>query len=108
MLVHSLGIVGLEHQAVEPDRERLDLGAARAAGAARIELTTPAAVAEEFEDAHADPAGRIEYLAVVEFKVMSLPETARLLRPTAGLRVEDRRVVVSAPAAFNATLVFVE
>ena len=79
-----------------------------AASAARIELTTPAAVAEEFDDAHADPAGRIEYLAVVEFKVMSLPETARLLRPTAGLRVEDRRVVVSAPAAFNATLVFVE
>ena len=47
-----------------------------AAGAARIELTTPAAVAEEFDDAHADPAGCIEYLAVVEFKVMSLPETA--------------------------------
>jgi hypothetical protein len=38
----------------------------------------------------------------------SHPETARLLRPTAGLRVEERRVVVPAAAAFNATLVFTE
>jgi hypothetical protein len=44
----------------------------------------------------------------VEFTVTSLPETARLLCPTAGLRVEERRVVVPAAAAFNATLVFTE
>jgi catechol 2,3-dioxygenase-like lactoylglutathione lyase family enzyme len=79
-----------------------------AAGAARVELAPPAAVGEEFGEAAADPAGRSEYLAAAEFKVMSLPETARLLRPTTGLRVEDRRVVVPAAAAFNATLVFTE
>ncbi len=78
------------------------------AGVAQVELTSPAAVAEEFEDAAADPAGRIEYIAAAEFKVASLSEIIRLLRPIAVLRVEDRRVVVPAAAAFNATLVFVE
>jgi Glyoxalase-like domain len=76
-----------------------------AADAVRVELATPAAVAEEFGGTAADPAGRSEYLAAVEFKVRSLPETARLLRPTAGLRV-DHRIVVPAAAACNATLVF--
>jgi glyoxalase-like protein len=79
-----------------------------AAAAARVELAPPAAVAEEFGETAADPAGRSEYLAAAEFKVMSLPETARLLRPTTGVRVEDRRVVVPAAVAFNATLVFTE
>jgi hypothetical protein len=79
-----------------------------AAGAARVELAPLAAVAEEFGAAAADPAGRSEFLAAVEFTVTSLPETARLLCPTAGLRVEERRVVVPAAAAFNATLVFTE
>jgi catechol 2,3-dioxygenase-like lactoylglutathione lyase family enzyme len=79
-----------------------------AAGAARIELAPSAVVGEEFGEASADPAGRSEYLAAAEFKVMSLPETARLLRPTTGLRVKDRRVVVPAAVAFNATLVFTE
>ena len=79
-----------------------------AGGAVRIELAPPSAIAEEFGEAAADPAGRSEYLAAAEFTVTSLPETDRLLRPTAGLRVEDRRVVVPAAAAFNATLVFTE
>jgi catechol 2,3-dioxygenase-like lactoylglutathione lyase family enzyme len=77
-----------------------------AAGAARVELAPPAAVAAEFGAATADPAGRSEYLAAAEFTVTSLPETARLLRSTAGLRVEGRRVVVPAAAAFNTTLIF--
>ena len=78
------------------------------AGTARIELTPPSAIAEEFGEAAADPARRTEYLAAAEFKVTSLPETERLLGSTAGLRVEDRRVVVPAAAAFNATLIFTE
>lgn len=78
------------------------------AGSARIELASPAAVAEEFDDAAADPAGRREYLAAAAFKVASLPETGRLLRLTKGLRVEGHRVVVPAAAAFNTTLVFTE
>jgi hypothetical protein len=79
-----------------------------AAGSARIELAPPPALAEEFGDDAADPAGRREYLAAAEFTVTSLAETERLLRSISGLRVEDRRVVVPAAAAFNATLVFTE
>jgi hypothetical protein len=79
-----------------------------AAGAARVELVTPAAVADEFGEAAADPAGRNEYLAAAEFTVTSLPETARQLGSTSGLQVRDQRVVVSAAAAFNTTLVFTE
>jgi hypothetical protein len=79
-----------------------------AAGTARVELVTPAAVAAEFGDAAARPLGRREYLAAAEFRVGSLPQTARALAPTAGLRVEARRVVVPAAAAGNATLVFAE
>ena len=78
------------------------------AGTARIELTPPAAVDREFGEAAADPAGRREYLAAAEFTVASRRETERLLRSTAGVRVEDRRVVVPASTAFNATLVFTE
>ena len=85
-----------------------DRGVVVAAGAARVELMTPAAVAEEFGAAAADPAGRSEYLAAAEFKVMSAAETARMLQPTAGLQVGDRRVIVPAAAAFNTTLVFAE
>jgi Glyoxalase-like domain len=79
-----------------------------AAGAARVELLTPASVAAEFGAAACQPAGRGEYLAAAEFTVRSLPETARLLGPIAGLQVEARRVVVPAAAACNATLVFAE
>lgn len=77
------------------------------AGLARIELASPAAVAEEFDDAAADPATRREHLAAA-FKVVSLPETARVLHSTTGLRVEGHRVVVPAAAACNTTLVFTE
>ena len=38
MAIDALGILGLEHQAVEPDRESLDLGAARASVAEAQEL----------------------------------------------------------------------
>lgn len=79
-----------------------------AAGAARVELAPPAAIGEEFGEAAADPAGRSEYLAAAEFKVVSLHEAARLLRPISRLRAEDRRVIVPAAVAFNATLVFTQ
>ena len=56
------------------------------AGAARVELATPAAIAAEFGDAAADPAGRSEYIAAVELKVGSLAETAERLRGDRGVR----------------------
>ena len=76
------------------------------AGAARVELATPAAIAAEFGDAAAEPAGRAEYLAAVELKVASLAATAERLRAVPGVRIEADRIVVPARAAFNATLAF--
>ncbi|MGD9616284.1 MAG: VOC family protein [Alphaproteobacteria bacterium] len=78
------------------------------AGAARVELTAPAAVAAEFGDAAADPSGRAEYIAAVALTVASLAPTAERLRAVAGVRVEPDRIVVPARAAFNATLAFTE
>ena len=79
-----------------------------AAGTARVELTTPEAVAAEFGDAAAAPAERREYLAAVEIAVGSLGETTRHLRDIPGMRSEPQRAVVPAHAAFNTTLVFSE
>jgi hypothetical protein len=76
------------------------------AAAAQVELTTPAAIAGEFGDAAADPAGRAEYLAAVELKVLSLADTAAQLGNVPGVRIDPRRVVVPARAAFNTTIVF--
>ncbi len=76
------------------------------AGAVQVELTTPGAIAEEFGDAAADAAGRPEYLAAFELKVPSLADTAERLRSMLGMRIEPRRVVVPAAAAFNTTLAF--
>jgi catechol 2,3-dioxygenase-like lactoylglutathione lyase family enzyme len=77
-----------------------------AAGEARVELTTPAAIAEEFSDAAAEPAGRTEYLAALELKVGSLARTAERLRQVPGVRIDPRRAVVPARAAWNTTIAF--
>lgn len=71
-----------------------------------VALRTPEAVAAEFGNAAAEPAGRPEYLAALEVTVTSLAETARQLGAVAGLRQEPRRIVVPAAAGFNTTLVF--
>ncbi len=76
------------------------------AGAAQVELTLPGAIAEEFGDAAADPAGRADYLAALELKVPSLAATAERLRSVPGVRIEQRRVVVPAGTAFNTTIAF--
>jgi len=76
------------------------------AGAAQVELMTPAAVAAEFADAAPQTSGRSEYLAAVEMKVGSLANTAETLRDIRGIRAERHRLVVPAPTAFNTTLVF--
>ena len=89
----------------EPVTER-DGKCVIAAGAAQVELTTPAAIEEEFGDAAAAPAGRAEYLAALELKVGSVANTAQRLRAVPGVRIDPRRVVVPAHAAFNTTLAF--
>ena len=89
----------------EPVAER-DGKCVISAGAAQVELTTPAAIADEFGDAAAEPAGRTEYLAALELKVASLADSAERLRAVPGVRAEPRRVVVPARAAFNTTLAF--
>ena len=76
------------------------------AGAASVELASPRAIAAEFGDAAAEPAGRREYLVGLELKVDSLASATELLRGVPGLRIEPGRVVVPAGAAFNTMLAF--
>ena len=78
-----------------------------AAGTARVELTTPQAVAREFGSAAPDPAGRREHLAALEFAVGSLAATEQALKGVPGLVAAPGRIVVPASAAFNTTLAFV-
>jgi catechol 2,3-dioxygenase-like lactoylglutathione lyase family enzyme len=73
-----------------------------------VVLCTPEAVAAEFGDAAADPAGRREYLAALELVVASLSETARQLSRVTGVSNNSDRLVIPASAAFNTTLVFSE
>jgi catechol 2,3-dioxygenase-like lactoylglutathione lyase family enzyme len=73
---------------------------------APVEFATPGAIAAEFGNAAAEPAGRREYLVGIELRVESLPHTKDRLREVAGVQIEPDRVVVPARAAFNTTLVF--
>lgn len=77
-----------------------------AAGTARVELMPPQAVAAEFGTAAADPSGRSEYLAALEFAVGSLAATAAALGGIAGIATGPNRVTVPAHAACNTTLAF--
>jgi hypothetical protein len=78
------------------------------AGEARVDLMPAAAIAAEFGDAAvAAPAGRGDHLAALELRVASLDAAGERLRPVAGVRVDARRIVVPAVAAFNTTLSFV-
>jgi hypothetical protein len=79
-----------------------------AAGTAQVELVPPNIVAAEFGGAAAEPVGRAEYVAALEIRVRSLPEAAERLRAVPGVRAEPRRLVVSATAAFNTTLMLSE
>jgi catechol 2,3-dioxygenase-like lactoylglutathione lyase family enzyme len=78
------------------------------AGTAQVEVATPDAVSAEFGEAAADPAGRAEYMVALEMRVRSLPEAEQCLRSVTGLRVEPRRLVVPAGAAFNTAIAFSE
>ena len=78
------------------------------AGSALVELAPPNTIAAEFGEAAADPAGRPEYMAALEIKVRSLREVGQLLQANSAVRVEPRRLVVAAGAAFNTTIVFSE
>ena len=78
------------------------------AGNARVELFTPDAIAAEFGEAAAEPAGRTEYMAALGIRVRSLPEARRYLRSVRGLRDEPHRLVVPAGVAFNTAVVFTE
>jgi hypothetical protein len=76
------------------------------AGTARVELCTPSAVAAEFGEAAAEPAGRAEYMAVLTIKVSSLSQAAQCLRSVPRLRIAPHRLVVPAAAAFNTAIAF--
>ena len=79
-----------------------------AAGSVQVELTPPTMVAAEFGDAAAEAAGRAEYMAALGIRVRSLGEAAQWLRTVPGVRIEPQRLIVTAAAAFNTTIVFSE
>jgi len=79
-----------------------------AAGTAQVEFALPNMVAAEFGQAASEPAGRVEYMAVLGIRVWSLHETAQQLRQVSGVRAEPHRLIVPAAAAFNTTIVFSE
>ena len=78
------------------------------AGAAQVDLATPNMVAAEFGEMAAEAAGRAEYMTALGLKVASLAAAAQQLRGVPGVRIEPERMVVSAAAAFNTTIVFTE
>ena len=77
-------------------------------GTAQVELTPPNMVAAEFGETAAEPAGRAEYMAALGIRVRSLHETEQQLRQVPGIKVDPRRLLVPAAAAFNTTIVFSE
>jgi hypothetical protein len=79
-----------------------------AAGTAQVELSTPDAVAAEFGETGAQPAGRTEYMAALGIKVRSLQAARDCLHSISGLRVEPDRLVVAADTAFNTAIAFSE
>ncbi len=96
---------GLFGDEATADREG---GQILAAGAVQVELSTPDVIAAEFGEAAAEGAGRAEYMAALGIRVRSLPVTRECLRSVPGLRVEPRRLLVPAAAAFNIAIVFSE
>ena len=78
------------------------------AGTAQVELVAPDAVAAEFGETAAQPAGRAEFMAALGIRVRSLSDTEKCLRSVPGLHVERRRLVVPAEAAFNTAIAFSE
>ena len=77
-------------------------------GTARVELIPPNMVTAEFGETAAEPTGRAEYMAALVIRVRSLHETGQQLRQVPGIRVDPRRLLVPAAAAFNTTIVFSE
>jgi hypothetical protein len=77
-------------------------------GTAQVELIPPNMVAAEFGETAAEPAGRAEYMAALVIRVRSLHETEQQLSRVPGIKVDPRRLLVPAAAAFNTTIVFSE
>jgi hypothetical protein len=77
-------------------------------GTAQVELAAPNMVAAEFGETAAEPAGRAEYMAALVIRVRSLHETEQQLSRVPDIKVDPRRLLVPAAAAFNTTIVFSE
>ncbi len=82
-------------------------GCTLAAGLARFDVLTPAAVAAQFGAAAPDGGGRTEYMAALTLRTLSLDIAASALDAVPGVRRDAARVLVPAAAAFGAALEFV-
>jgi hypothetical protein len=82
-------------------------GCTLAAGLARFDMLTPAAVAAQLGDAAPDGGGRSEYMVALTLRTLSLDTAAAALAGVAGVQREASRVLVPAAAAFGTALEFV-
>jgi len=81
-----------------------------AAGAISIQLVTAEELTRQFGDAIPDPAGRVDYMAVLSIRTASLSRAAQAIRAGAirGVRIEPDRILVPAKEAMNVAIEFVE
>ena len=79
-------------------------------GNSRFDIVTEATLRAEFGNAAPDAEGRKAYMAGLTFRTVSLAKAARALQDgkIAGVVRDERRLVVPANQAFNATLEFIE
>jgi hypothetical protein len=88
---------------------RIPGGAHLAAGMASVEVVNPGEIARRYGDAAADPAGRAEWMAAVEFRTAHRAQAEAAL--TAGgipFRVSAAGPLVAGPDAFGAAMLFTE
>jgi len=84
-------------------------GFSLAMGLSRLDILTPAVVADSFGAATPDAAGCSTYPAALGLRVRRLDDTYRMLEGSGvGVRRDGARLVVPASEAFGATLEFVE
>ena len=84
-------------------------GFSLAMGLSRLDILTPAVVADSFGAATPDAAGCSTYPPALGLRVRRLDDTYRMLEGSGvGVRRDGARLVVPASEAFGATLEFVE
>jgi hypothetical protein len=83
-------------------------GFSLAAGLARVDILSPAALAAEFGNAAPDAQGRPAFMAALTLRTLGLERALRTLAGNTDVRTANGRLLVPASAACGATLEFIE